>query len=479
MTEVGVPEALPLALWQHLGEPERFTWIELSGQGAVVRRVYRRDWTASGLRIVPEWSGDPEAIPGALLAGTVVATRSRGPDRSIPVLDSLYRRCPDLRLVDPGRDLVKGTAAPEVSPFRIALRGSEDLILDNVTLPLEVRVACRGDRRELHRLGVDASPHRNLPAPGWFRVPAGPDARLRIDVRPGPDGDRWEVTRIEDGYPLDPVPADRALAPDGVLPGRLAVVLDRTCPDREWRGAAEHLARHGSAPEDAPSVSAWNLELRAGAAAALARELAPRGARLDAWWVADVIPEGMGVPEGVTDLKDPVGELGSAGGASASALLGGAGYHPGYDLFDPIERALERILERVEAENPPELGILVMGNSPPSLPWQATSPLAALRRVAGGPAEARRRSGAWHRCLDRFRSLGIPVVYLFLTGEAPGAGAAKGRSDLERKVIEALAGTVELVQAGADREGADAGVRESLRRLGRRLHPASTVEVTA
>jgi len=113
-------------------------------------------------------------------------------------------------------------------------------------------------------------------------------------------------------------------------------------------------------------------------------------------------------------------------------------------------------------------GVLIVGNSPPDLPLDATSPLYDLLDFPGHGTTARRRDGRFARLLRRLDDAGVRVVYLFLEHDRCNPEEVTDLHDhraLHEKVRLALEQHVQVIPALADAEGIAQKVGEALQQL--------------
>jgi hypothetical protein len=355
---------------------------------------------------------------------------------------------------------------------RLLLRGRGEAERRLIDLPATFDVAVSGpEPRRVVRVGGE-SPFDTLPPPQWFRLPGEGRLRLTVGVRPDADGDRWEVTA--DGRPARPAGDPLAAAPPRLA--SLAVVFDRTCPDRwAWHHARRLLLnpRAYQPPDTEPLGDApppltqadLNRDTRAGLAAALAA--LPDAARLPVHlvWFADCPELGVVGVEGVETPDDPAGDLGTRRADDLGGALARCTYCPGLDLWDPLEEGLRRAAEPLLGRAPPGAAVLIVGNSPPNLPVRAEGRLWRLLDFRSPGTTVRRRSDLFPELARTLDEAGVPLVYLFLTHDDPGDADPASHEvfcSLQEQVKDALRELVPLVEAPATVEGVARGLAEAL-----------------
>ncbi len=356
----------------------------------------------------------------------------------------------------------------------------------DVDLPLAIPVELpRGANADL-RVGVSAmsAVDAPLPKPDWFIVASGPPKGvLEIDVEIRSGLERWRLTYRGDDGSLGGLRRARAPAPARAsshrVAQRLAVILDRTCPDRAaWSDALMTVLgggrRGGPGPtrydlveDQQPSLrpADLNRELRLSLADALDAALAGADVLVDGWWVADVPGDGV---SWLTGLDRPASEVHSAGTERPGALgrlFQGATWSPGLDLWDPIQYGLRDALNTLEADRGRRGAVLIVGDSPPYPPLVRNCPFHKVVRALGPMTSVRRQDPGWILELERAAALGIPVCWLFMEHDQCHPDHRRMHDQARRVqglVSTALAESVTLVTQPADREGVLRGVRAAL-----------------
>jgi len=355
----------------------------------------------------------------------------------------------------------------------LLLRGALGRRLRDIDLPAAVEVFGEG------LLSIQAGRSRDpLPPSTTFRVP-GP-GRLTIDVARCHTRPRWRLTLTPPGGAPAPL---RWLRRSGggrrEAPKRLAVVFDRSAPDRDqWSAArARALGRvavevDNFAGEEAPAApppGSLNAGVRAGLAEGLAAALAP-DAEVMVWAVADTAGDGLGPPRGATLPADAVTPCGAGAPAQAGDLLAGGRWSTGVDIWDPLEEALPLAVEAACAAPARPGAVLVVGASPPNPLLDSDDPLWAVACALGQETSVRRTSAAWSEALALARERDLPVAYLFLEHDRC---ADEERKDLDRfrrlqdTVRAALAEMMPVTTALADRAGVRDGVARALEQAAR------------
>jgi hypothetical protein len=270
----------------------------------------------------------------------------------------------------------------------------------------------------------------------------------------------------------------------------LGLVFDRTCPDREAWSDARQLVTSGAplrvgqeylgedvVPEKAPGE--YNRGVRDGLARALKGELGGEGVEVHLAWFADVHEKGLASPDKVTMPLTPAGEVGTRPADAVAEALENCPYSPGLDIWDPLEEALQLVAGPLLGRS--DSGILIVGNSPPNLPLQATSPFWNLLDFRKGfQTTTRRRNKAFTDVVRAAEAAGVPLVYLFLTHdqcEEEERAAFNVFQHLQAEVRKALGAYLPVVAQPADATGIARGVAEVLPLL--REPPVSGVTVRA
>lgn len=453
-----------------LGSPGEVLLVDTRSGAPSAWTAAPRSFFAGGYRVRP--------LAGALPEDPREAARALGEDGRPVVLVFRRDRPPADDLVEAfygSLDEVLAVAEeepatpPEVQAVDVTFRGRTAVRVNSRLLPFAVDFdlpAGREDRWVLEVAGT--SPADPLPPPTWFRVAAPGRGRVRVDVEPDATGARWSLA-YEEGGEIERLPAPpRGSDGDGL---RLALVLDRTCPDAEHTLAAAKVGLRG-----ATGHGTMNRGIRRALGKALPFELPGNPpARVLPYWVADVADEHLHAPPGL-DLPDqPHGALGEVPVGEVAPRLETLGYSPGLDLWDPLELALAEATDELATTPGADAAVLLVGNSPPTHPTQEESPLAALPARLGLRATWRASNDLWHRTLFRLEGMHVPVCYLFLTHpEARGRAA-----EVEEGTRRALEACVPLVARPATAEGVREGVRDALALLRERVTAPSLVGVRA
>ena len=468
---------------------------------------------------VAELRTDLQTLPSEVATREIVAVQQRDGELFLDAATPL----PTLRTVDYS------------AYFEVQLEGRNTLTERGPHLPLRTGVQF-GPSPERHALlrvrGVapegSATP---LPAEAWFRLEL-PRAvahvlspRLTIDVCPAanPAEDHWNVEWAS-GHGGRVIPTAPPLAAPGARPPlHLAVVFDRTCPDaKTWPAArrflmsearatpatgsslgisAEQVAGFASEvePEDRNASLAdvqladCNIELRESVGPALREclgqlESAFSKVTIHPFWFGDTATADFEPMEGMHRNIETWGAFGPypATNGQVETLFDSYDYVPSFDVFDPLERVLHEVNERLVPRlreiadgAPSQAAIVIIGNSPPTFApngdEREIKALTRFWRVAKThfcprslPGDAR----SWTRELAVAKNLGIPVIYAFLSldrSAVPGDGPLKQRvdrvKDLERCTRDALADFAEVRltdEAPANREGLTAALRQAL-----------------
>jgi hypothetical protein len=475
--------------------------------------VLRRPWAAGGLqlmRMAERWSGASlRGVAEQHATALVAVVDERASDA---VLDELaagssifVKQHPDGHMTCAGRRLEWDPRdSVDLSRTTTVVLGARDTQRRAcVDLPVEFEVSLAGDNSTRHvvRLEVESEHAHALPEPAWFRIRGPASGVLSINIEATPTGDRWALHYAGEAHNLRAIAAPRKPSTRGLLQ-RLAVIVDRTCPDRRGWREAYNLATEGglgkrddsatspvwdgatqpaAAPTLARPYAEFNSEIRSALGQSLAGTLDPNVV-VEAWGVADVAGNGVSELDGVPLPADAVCDFGHRVGPAVADLFAQCTYSPGLDLWDPIEEGLQQAIDRSSEGPARRSAVLIVGNSPPTVP-NRDGPLSELLRYPGYPTSFRRRSSAWHIALALCEELDIPVIYLFL--DHPLGPAETGQvsqqyaqaTDLSSRVARALGAGVSLVHANADAEGLAEGVREAVARILDMLAQVSSVEV--
>lgn len=377
----------------------------------------------------------------------------------------------------------------------VVLLGDRELRLSARDLPLALRVELPSADRLVPMFGLQLfQGNRELLPEAWFSVRGPPSGRLTIDLRPKRTRAGWKDTlqltyergsergRVQQSR--NPKSAERPTRPVQ----RLALILDRTCPDasawsaarRVFLGTAAEFAEADSytIPQSqeaaAPSLAghgALNRAIRSALAAGFNAWAASREVECDVWWVSDTAGSHVVAPSGVTLPREPVVYAGSTGssGAAIAQRLEGATWTPGLDLWDPIERALAAAARGLR-EDDRRGAVLIVGNSPPNPLLLHDDPFWDVARVFGYTTSLRRpHTPTWKLELDRCRQEGLPVAYLFLEHPLFEDEEERPIHEMFQKVQTAVRAALQrylpVVTAAADEASVAAGLYEALQRL--------------
>jgi hypothetical protein len=490
-------------LWRKLGQPPNFLVLDSTLSPPVVSAVFRRPWRHEQLvwrRLELPLAELPQEVRRHSLALAIL----RKDD--LPLAAGLLELTADLApvtfgvkpdggLVHAGEELaIEQDAVIHASAWpRVILRASREVEITG-RLPLSrVRLEVGGppDRQVIEIRGGDS----RMPAPAFFRIAGSSDpVELTIDIEDRySQADSWllglagsgNLERLE-----GPPPAAQSCQP----PERVAVVFDRTCPDRESWSLARTLALRGELEPDggryakpAPANPAaappeLNRALREGLAAAIPRVFGEHPILVDGWWFADVASGDLAPPAGVDLPQQGWGALGTAPAGEAGRLFQEASYCPGLDIWDPVGEAALAAVERLSAEPDRRTALVIIGSSPPDVPLSRESPLRRLVDRLQPAASFRRWSSAWDRALELCRHHGIAPVYLFLEHDFGDDRARRDLDafrDLQVRIREALAACppLQVIAHPASVEGLLQGLHHAFRLLLERSSGSSTVKI--
>ena len=499
-----------------LDEPEGFGVVDLRVEDLELGAVYRRAWAAGGFR----WGAIPK--PPILSAAIVVASLRRldAPvvvltpvtglsDGHEELLVGLYESGLDIRHVRAEGDLLRDDEGGlSFDPRRVLDRGGSTTIhltIDRshrckaVDLPHNVRIELPTDGLpSVVGVAVESGFPGALPDQAWFRIEGAGSGKLTIDLEARSGEARWDLRYDDaiDGIFRIPAPPSEE---DSEPPTRLAVILDRTCPDEagwsaaraggreEGKAVVEAEAAYGKSTTQtatAPVVlpGELNREVRTALGAALAGLLEGQDMLVDGWWFADTPGDGIAVPEGVTIGRRAVVNAGSEPPVRSPNLFESATWSPGFDLWDPLDEALDQAVRRLRDDKGRRGGVLIVGNSPPRFPLQRKSPLRKVASYLGFTTSHRRGSRLWHDVLDACEKEGVPVVYVFLTHGVHHKEEQKDYEvfrDLSAELQRALEACLPVVIAPAVPEGVTRGVAEALEILARPPRTVSGVRLVS
>jgi hypothetical protein len=457
--------------------PERRHFTILDGRNPdapVLQSVFVRSWAPAGFvqrtlhtGSLPSFTHLKEELAEE---GSLVLTADR------PLLDDLAGQMSAL----PGTLLVQhrqgqfyhaGQPLSDREPVEsqtgrtsLLVEGKTALMRQNISLPQVFRVhPCAVAGRSLVRVeGMD--PFERLPGPRWFRVVGPARVEMRVEVHPSPVADRWEV--MVNGQPADPVAAPTLTAARRLE--RIGLVFDRTCPDRaSWSDARLLLDIPGEFKNDrgVPLWPRFNQSIRDGVVEVFRTAEEYRTLQVHLACFADVPGKELASVEGVDMPLTATGDLGTRPADRLGDLLDGCTYSPGLDLWDPLEEALRLVAGPLLRQPRPGTGILIIGNSPPNLPLDGTSPLYGLLDQGGIATTSRRRSSLFTNLIRQLDDQGIPIVYLFLTHDRCGvqeADALHVFQGLHEKIRQILTFYLKVVTTPADAEGVARGLAEAI-----------------
>jgi len=505
---------------------EFFIIVDLRGTTVAVYQGFCRPWAVGGYRAERLFEGE-QPNPRVMAADIMrfdtrivmvrdVAGAGVEADAHIELASELVRAegtvilsCDEHgTLLDRGMSLeFDALASIDLSrSTTVRVHGRQTRQFDNQDLPLRVRIDSEPSDEAPLIIGIEAeSEHAHLPKPIWIRIPAHGRGTLVVDLRPRAQGvDRWHLSIValngEARTPRriqDPTTRKR---PRRSL-DRVALVFDRTCVDgRHWTAAWETMLSGGSSSEvhdeykaspanaegprddSANGPTPWqdfNLEIRTALAEAT-ETLLEDVDRVHVWWVADTAGRGMAQPQGVVLPDFAVAPAGEGKAGDTDRLLGQASWSPGLDIWDPMEEGLAQAVETLSHTRAHECGIVIVGNSPPTPLLTRDDPFLPVANSLGFMTSVRHTSTVWKDQLRLAREIGIPVVYLFLQHDHCDDKAAKNFETYKRvqaRVRDALAATVYLISAAADRSGVHEGMRLAVERISRSPDQTSAIQV--
>lgn len=481
-------EALP-RFHRALGRPRNIIIVDARERTPSLYAAYFRAWLHNGLRVLPLANRGLNDVDADDRTKLLLVLR-QGRSLSKPIKAFINRQRSDnydiacvsgddavLRFVEQLPEHV-GDWQANAAQTSINLTGATPQTVNPAILPLQLPVTS-SLRADPHAAQFAITAHGpDLPDEQvWFRLEPGFDGFLIIDRDPNLADDAWRVaTHRGNGATVTPLRRSEPIVSSAMAAPLdfLAVILDRTCPDNaNWRAAFDLINRVANvalaldaqwrSPTDGDTAATpenYNAAIRHGLVEGLQTAFERHLVRtVQGWWFKDLPDAEMANFVLAMDIKEPdvASELAMH---SAKACIGAfsiATYSPGLDLWDPVERALEAARKVVAASGARRAGILIVGNSPPTDPAQADSPLAALRVPPGARVACmtRTQSTGWHDALDACAALSVPIFYLFLrhtnfSGVPPSN--AENYEVSQRRVQEALAKTVPLKHSVAERD---------------------------
>lgn len=383
---------------------------------------------------------------------------------------------------------------------RLTLHVQKETLFRDINLPLEVEVKLPKDDVNASIIGLSAfHPIDPMPDAVWYRLEGPPNGKLKIDVLPDDKGDDWDVTYADSPDNVFLIEID--YQPEEYMPERLVVILDRTCPDdAHWSDArtllsgqvADTAAASGTSsydkkPESAPDKQSavvtqndMNREIRTALGQALKEAAGSHNLIIDGWWFADVPGDGIDTPAGVSCPQFSWGSLQELPAKVADNLFDSATYSPGLDLWDCLEEALEKALDKLEQDNAGHSAVLIVGNSPPNMSLAPNSPLKDINEALGFSTSFRRFNDEWREQLERCRQENITVYYLFLTHEhyrEQEEDAHNVFRTIQDKVRSSLSRSVTLISQRADTQGIKTGLKTIFELLPKPPEQKSKVKV--
>ncbi len=400
-------------------------------------------------------------------------------------------------------------------PLRIDLNitGSNFFFTPVKIFPHTVCMSTRNASEFNSVIMIEAVGTEDLPAGEWYKCPSDYEGDLIIDIEPGLENDKWSIfmvacdERIELQRSEPPINSQRVTDIEF-----LSVILDRTCPDNsQWKNAFNlvygvtsvdrsyekddfdvpdsedgHSAKELS---EQRKLEEFNRDIKHGLIEGLSKCLNEKLIQeVQGWWFKDTKDEELVnfVDPGI-DMDVPAVSGGgptATSGVQCSIMFQPVSYSPGLDIWDPVDEALEMSLnsfdqERIHGKN---IGILIIGNSPPINPAQTNSPFNDLTSISGSRHNfyTRRQSHRWHRTLEECKRRNIPVCYLFLQHSNFSDVDQKfidQYTNVQGKVYRALHRTVSTITAVAELSAVSEGVLLALKELKNQLNVKSGVLV--
>lgn len=496
----------------------RQTSIELKG-------FYRRFWSSQGylLQELPLADNSLALIEPLVRWKNILVIQNEGDDAppEIMLLILEHAQAPEWVKVKDHTWIYKNAPLnpqPQIESAGLIfkIQGETESVLTNCILPYTFRISvpeCTSLR--YLRVSPEAPPNfrskHALPQAVWFKLPESKTYELEVAIQP-------DVNPTQDVLQVRSVTTDEILMqiPDGppgytplALYRRMALVLDRTCPDQDkWDQAFRHSLKLGrlqetsELPPENPNVEE-NIDLKnigkkttqslptdssiASAMATLGKDKLDEKAlnqdirtaiaqsfqayfasfdsdiEIDTYWFSDWVPgkKQYGVGEG---------ECGRFKSNELDKALQECTYYPGFDLWDPLEKSLKKAYEKYLNESPRTLlPMLIIGNSPPNPPADSSF----IYQLVNGNAHFSVRSTLrqqytpdFETVTQAYRQEGIPLVYLFLKHHE--THNPQMQEDLLRYravyniVEDCLSDYLTVVTCEANFEGIHAGVKAAL-----------------
>jgi hypothetical protein len=448
-------------------------WAEPTGHA-----VFVRAWASGGFHLRPLRRG---ALPpsgqlldalGGLAPLVLLGEGPLPPDYETVLADlpgaRFIRQEADGTLLHEGR-MLEELPLPEArtGSTRLLVEGKNAVPLHHVDLPQALFVRpCPILARNAVRVSAEG-PFDAFPEPRWFRALGDGPVELTVGIRPGTGGDQWEVK--VGGQTAEPVGAPAALAAHKLTD--LALVFDRTCPDRDAWSDARRLAMGiavAARGREARQPPAFNQGIREGLAKALREQPEAEGLQVHLAWFQDGHGEGVASPEELESPEQVAGNEGTHRAQDVGDRLRLCTYNPGLDLWDPLEKALEVVARPLLERQRPGAGALIVGNSPPNLPLEATSPFWRLLHFRGIGTTTRRKNARFTELVKALEARGAPIAYLFLTHDRCSEREVADLNlyqDLQNEVQDCLRHYFKVIAVPADAEGVARGLAEALRYL--------------
>jgi hypothetical protein len=463
--------------------------------------VFVRSWTSEGFRLRPLTVVTPNQLRDYLVLERRGAMAPMGPivieaeGANLPKeLDEAFARIEGynvLRVV--GGRLMHGfqdlenlqPAETHGHSTTLRIKGARELPLSQTNLPVTVEAELSNlpGRNLIHVCGensnalVHGSP---MPKPQWFRLSGQGSVSIAININPTFKGDFWDITCSDEKIRVTPTADPKAAFAQRRL-NHLGVVFDCTCPST---GECWSLARRDAIGVQTATSSKiknkdYNESVRIGVVDAL-RQAISEPIPVHLTWFADGEDQGIGPAPEIESAVIPFGDKGIRMSDKLDEILKGCEYKPGLDIWDPLEDALELAAKPILEQQNTDASILIIGNSPPNLPYRRESPFWKLLNFSGGSRSqlpsgqfhttARRMDNRFIDLIEKLDQQGIPIVYLFLTHDTC-AEWEKNQDDLtlfhhlQNEVQHALRSYVRVIAAPADKDGVVNGIKEAMDHL--------------
>lgn len=338
-----------------------------------------------------------------------------------------------------GQALSAGDPQQSTCSTQLQLQGQQEIRIPETNLPVQFKVQIP-ESKSLRTLQIKGyNPFFSLPAPQWFRLPHSLPAgitQLELDIQPASDGqEHWQLRHTATGFSipaLTQAPLGHKLLKEQ---GRLALILDRTCPDADAWSAARQVLLTPQIPQSVlpPSFHAQEDPFQIGDLNRQIRQTLAEGlqaffqnhlpqVQIELAWFADSPQPHLAHPGHLTLPHKAANLLLPQALPNLRQSMEQITYAPGLDIWDPLELALSELVDSFERHQT-WAPVLIVGNSPPNPPeLNPQSPFFQLLQKTHTTFRRPWQMGSgrsFPELLNKLEKQGVPVVYLFLYGHRP------------------------------------------------------------